>query len=166
MVNDMIYVFDTSSLVHAFRYFKSDIFPSFWKSFHAIVKTKRLTSVMQVYHEIFTYGNSLSAWADANKKVLFTEPNESEQQIVQKILSDAHNRELVPKSKRIKNVPVADPFVIAKAKSISGCVVTEDGFNVKGELRENVVKLASVCKKLDVPCLNLNNFMRQEKWKF
>ena len=165
MVSDMIYVFDSSSLVHAFRYFKADIFPSFWKNFQAIVKANELTSVMQVYHEIINYGNSLSKWAE-NKKVLFTEPNENEQQIVQEILSDAHNRELVPKSKQIKNVPVADPFVIAKAKSISGCVVTEDGFNVKGELKENVVKLASVCKKLDVSCLNLNDFMRQEKWKF
>ena len=166
MASDMVYVFGTSSLVNAFRYYKEDIFPSFWKNFHAVVKSKRLTSVMQVYQEAIVYGNHLSEWANANKKILFTEPNESEQQIVQKILSDAHNRELVPESKRIKNAPVADPFVIAKAKSISGCVVTEDGFNIKGELKENVVKLASVCKKLDVPCLNLNDFMRQEKWKF
>ena len=162
----MIYVFDTSSFVHAFKYYKEDIFLSFWKSFHAIVKTKRLTSVMQVYQEVVGYGNQLSRWANENKKLLFTEPNEGEQQIVQKILSDAHNRKLVPEHDRIKNVPIADPFVIAKAKNISGCVVTEDGFDSKGALKENVVKLASVCKKLDIPCLNLNNFMRQEKWKF
>lgn len=166
MVNDMIYVFDTSSFVHAFRYYKEDIFPSFWKSFHAIVKAKRLTSVMQVYQEVASYGNNLSKWANENKKFLFTEPDENEQQIVQKILSDAHNRKLVPVSAHMKNVPTADPFVIAKAKNISGCAVAEDGFNSKGELKKNVVKLASVCKKLDVPCLHFNNFMRQERWKF
>ena len=166
MASSMVYVFDTSSLVDAFRYYQEDIFPSFWKNFHAIVKANGLTSVRQVYHEVIEYGDHLSEWANTNKKILFTEPNESEQQIVQKILSDAHNRELVPKSTLIKNAPVADPFIIAKAKNISGCVVTEDGFNAKGKLKENVVKLASVCKKLDVPCLNLNNFMRQEKWKF
>ena len=120
----------------------------------------------EVYNEVFDYGDTLSEWAKKNKNDLFTAPAESEQKIVLEILSDKHNRELVPKSKRIKNVPVADPFVIAKAKSISVCVVAEDGFNTKGELKENVVKLATVCKKLDVPCLNLDNFMRQEKWKF
>lgn len=166
MVNDMIYVFDTSSFVHVFRYFKADIFPSFWRIFYATAKDEKITSVMQVYHEVVGYGNHLSKWANTNKKVIFTEPNESEQQIVKEIFRDKRNYKLVDKKKQAGGGFVADPFVIAKAQSISGCVVTEDGFNVKGELKESRVNLASVCKKLDVPCLNFDNFMRQEKWKF
>ncbi len=162
----MIYIFDSSSLIWAFRYYEEDIFPSFWKKFQAIVRDKRLTSVREVYKEVSSYGNSLSRWADENKDNLFTYPTDDEQHILQKILREPCNRKLVDRKKLAGGGYVADPFVIAKAKNISGCVVTEDGFNNKGQLKENVVSIASVCKILEVTCININNFMRKEKWKF
>lgn len=56
--------------------------------------------------------------------------------------------------------PVADPFVIAKAKVVEGIVVTQE------EYKPNAAKIPNICEELAVSCVNVEGFMEKEQWRF
>jgi hypothetical protein len=55
---------------------------------------------------------------------------------------------------------VADPFVIACAKIHDGTVVTEEQF------KPNAAKIPNVCQHFNIPCVDLEGFMKQQAWSF
>ena len=55
---------------------------------------------------------------------------------------------------------MADPFVAAKAKALNGTVVTNE------RLRDNAAGLPNVCEKFEIPCIDLEEFMKREDWIF
>ena len=59
----MIYVFDSSTLIHLFRNFYLSRFPSLWDKFDQAVKVESITSVREVWNEIKDYEDRLAAWA-------------------------------------------------------------------------------------------------------
>jgi len=67
---------------------------------------------------------------------------------------------MVRKKERLQGKPVADPFVIAKAKISEGWVVTQE------KLKENSAQIPNVCKHFGIPCINLERFMEKEGWQF
>lgn len=72
-----------------------------------------------------------------------------------------HFQALIRQKERLQGKPVADPFVIAKAWTMeNGCVVTQE---VK---KPNAAKIPNVCEHFGIPCLNLEAFMENEKWRF
>jgi len=60
----------------------------------------------------------------------------------------------------IKGGPVADPFLVAKAKALDGTVVTQE------EYKPNGVKIPNMCEYMNVRCTNLEGLMELEKWVF
>jgi hypothetical protein len=50
--------------------------------------------------------------------------------------------------------------LIAKAKVLNICVVTEE------KLKDNAAKIPNVCQNFDVCCMNLEQFMQKERWSF
>jgi len=67
---------------------------------------------------------------------------------------------LVGEQQRLKGTPVADPFVIACAKIREGTVVTEE------QMKPHAAKIPNVCDHFNIPCVNLEDFMKQQKWSF
>ena len=55
---------------------------------------------------------------------------------------------------------MADPFVIARAKILSGCVVTEEKF------KEGAAKIPNICKHFNIECIELKDFMVRQEWQF
>ncbi len=139
----MKYVFDTSSLIILFRYFYFDSFPSLWKNFNNLIKQQNICSVKEVKREIdsFHYDDNLKIWAK-NQKNFFMISDVSESQFMKQMYSDfPHFKNLVGSRERIGEKPVADPFVIAKAYALGGCVVSEEKF------KSNAAKIPNACKK-------------------
>ena len=60
----------------------------------------------------------------------------------------------------LQGFPVADPFVVAKAKEIGGCVISQEKYKEKG------VQIPNVCEFLNVECTDLEGFMEKEAWYF
>jgi hypothetical protein len=56
--------------------------------------------------------------------------------------------------------PVADPFLVARAKLIGACVVTEEKF------KPNAPKIPNVCQHFDVECMDMQGFLREAGWTF
>ncbi|NCC61082.1 MAG: DUF4411 family protein [Verrucomicrobiae bacterium] len=157
----MRYVFDSNSLINLFKHYYPDRFPSLWERFYNLVDAGNLVSVREVFNEISTADDSLAAWAKEQKHTLFSEPTIEEFQFVTEIFRVPHFQGIIRRKERLKGRPVADPFVIARARILEkGCVVTEENHT------ENAAKIPNVCNHFDIPCIKLEGFMKEEGWIF
>jgi hypothetical protein len=131
--------------------------------FDEIVSAGRLVSVREVRNEIErnlgTRLETLTGWC-ASHQELFTTPSPQEQRYVASIFHNSHFLQLVTQKALLKGTPVADPFVIAKAWEVGGCVVTEEAD------RLNAARIPNVCAHFGVDCTNLEGFMERERWQF
>lgn len=156
----MNYVFDTSSLIHLGNYFPAR-FPSLWKQIDGLVQVGRLISVREVFNELHTYNDKdfIQEWAK-NNNVVFPTPDRDELLFVAQIFSVKHFQALIGQKSILKGTPVADPFVIASAKTGSACVVTQES------KKDNAAKIPNICEHFSIPCTNLEGFMEKEGWSF
>jgi hypothetical protein len=126
-----------------------------------MIEDNKIISVREVLNEIISYGNEdrLIEWAK-NHKEFFLKPNRDELLIVTEIFKIEHFQSIIRKKERLQGKPVADPFIIGKAKILSGTVVTQE------QWKNNSAKLPNVCKRFKVDCINLETFMEKENWIF
>ena len=155
----MIYVFDSSTLIDLFKHYYESRFPSLWANFAQAVDSKRIVSVSEVWQEISQRDDRLSAWGKEHRE-FFPQPNPDEYAVVAQIFAVPHFQAMVRKQELLLGKPVADPFVIAKAKVTQACVVAEE------EDRPNSAKIPNVCRHFGVDCLNLEGYMERENWTF
>lgn len=156
----MKYVFDSGPLIDLFRHYYPSRFPTLWEKFHALVLGEEFISVREVYNEINSRKDMLASWAKKDKDKLFSQPTVEEFLFVREIFQVQHFQAMIRKKERLLGRPVADPFVIARAKVLNCQVVTTEVF------RENSGKIPNVCKYFSVQCTNLEGFMEQEGWTF
>ncbi len=158
----MKYVFDSNSLMNLFWHYYPKRFPTLWEKFDALVSGGELISVREVFNEIGSSEDSLGTWAKEHKNVLFLESTVKELQFVAEIFQvrNFHFQAMVRKQERLQGKPVADPFVIAKAKILNACVVTQE------KNTEKAAKIPNVCDHFKIPCIDLEGFMEKENWTF
>lgn len=156
----MIYVFDTSSFIVIGHYYPGQ-FPSFWDKFNQAVDLEKITSVREVFRELDQEASihHLSDWIKHHRSIFMT-PNAEAMQFVSTIFSVPHFQALVSEKNRLAGRPCADPFIIALAKVMNGCVVTEE------KEKPNAAKIPNVCRHFGVDCTNLQGFMKREGWSF
>ena len=155
----MIYVFDSNVLINLFKHFYRSRFPSLWQKFDEYVIAGQIISVREVFNEIKEQEDLLAEWAKRNRDI-FLQPTPEELAFIAEIFKVKHFQMLVRTAERLEGKPVADPFVIAKAKIIQGCVVTDE------KLKPNAAKIPNVCEHFGVAYLNLEGFMERENWTF
>ncbi len=157
----MIYVFDSSPFITLFRHYYPERFPTLWKKFERLVKGRNITSTREVYNEIERFGGEdrLAQWAKNNRS-LFTEPVREELLFIADIFGVNHFQAMIRKKERLQGWPVADPFVVAKAKVARGRVVTQERY------KKNSPNLPNVCEYFKIPWLDLEEFMKKENWRF
>ena len=155
----MIYVFDSDTLINIFNHYYLERFPSFWDNFNDLISKQTIISVQEVRRELERRGDRLSDWAMSHSE-LFLPPNAEESSFITEIFKVRHFRILIQKKQQYIEGPAADPFIIAKAKVINGCVVTQE------KETENAAKIPNVCKHFGIPCINLEGFMEKENWTF
>jgi hypothetical protein len=156
-----MYVFDTSSLSIVLKHYYPERFPSLWEKFGKLVSDNKILLVREVYNEIIRGESTgrLLQWAKDNRD-LFEEPSVEELEFVREIFRINHFQQLVRKKERLTGKPVADPFVIAKAKIEQATLLTEEKF------KENAATIPNVCEHFKVQYTNLEGFMEREGWQF
>jgi Domain of unknown function (DUF4411) len=158
--DDMSYVFDSNSLIDLFKHYYPGRFPTLWDNFDALVSRGRLVSVREVFNEIGSSEDPLGIWAKEQKNILFLESTVEELKFVVEIFQVQHFQAMIRKKERLKGKPVADPFVIARAKILGACVVTQE------KNTDNAAKIPNACDHFGIPCTNLEGFMEKENWTF
>jgi len=156
----MKYVFDSDSLINLFRHYYPERFPTLWEKFNILVSEGELTSVRDVFKEIGSNEDSLGTWAKEQKTILFLESTVEELKFVAEIFQVKHFQAMIRKKERLKGKPVADPFVIARAKIYNACVVTQE------KKTKNAAKIPNVCDHFGIRWTNLEGFMKEENWTF
>ena len=156
----MTYVFDTNSFIVIGHYYPEQ-FPSFWNKFDQSVEIGKIISVREVFRELDQDASAshLSDWIEDHKNI-FMIPNAAATEFVSTIFSIQHFQALVSEKNRLAGRPCADPFIIAWAKVIGGCVVTEE------KEKPNAAKIPNVCRHFGIDCINLQGFMEREGWSF
>jgi len=157
----MKYIFDNNTLTGIFRHYYRDTFPSFWALFDKMVSSGDACSVREVHNEIKNYSrkDDLEAWAKANPG-FFHDPAPAELQFITQIYSVPHFLNSISQQRLLKGGPFADPFIIAKAYIEQGTVVTMEKF------MPHAAKIPNICEHFHVPCINLQEFLKQNKWSF
>ena len=55
---------------------------------------------------------------------------------------------------------IADPFIIAKAYNLKGCIVTEE------DKKPNSGRIPIICDKYEIECINLEKFLLENNLVF
>ena len=93
-------------------------------------------------------------------KDIFGIPDDEEGKIVAQIFSKEQYRGLVKRVNILKGLPVADPFVVAAAKVRNAIVVTQESLKVGG------ARIPTLCRELDVQCIDLEGLLEKEGIQF
>ena len=157
------YSMDSNTLSQIYRFYYEDRFPSFWERFNALVSSGRASSVSELEAELARRSGLDSTVRELKQlnQGFFALPSSEEQLFVAQIFSVPHFRNLISAKAIAKGLPVADPFVIAKAGASMGmCVVTEEIH------RPNAARIPNVCDYFGIECINLEQLMEREGWRF
>jgi hypothetical protein len=156
----LIYVVDSNSFRILESYYP-DTFPSFWENISDLVADGRFISVDEVYKEIQNgaAAQHILDWADHNREIFGT-PSEIEMGYVGEIFAVPHFRQLIGQRQLLKGSPVADPWLVACARHVQGCVVTEEF------LRPNAARIPNVCQHFGVDVTDVKGMLEREGWRF
>jgi hypothetical protein len=156
----MMYVFDTSPLSTLFRNYYRRRFPTLWDRFDGLVADGRIISTREVRRECVDGPvESLRDWTGQHDE-FFPVPGAAEGAFVTRIYGVVHFQQNIEQRKLLRGGHNADPFVIAKAAAEGRSVVTME------EFKPNGAKIPNICRRFDVECLSLEEFMEREGWEF
>lgn len=160
------YVFDAGPLIDLFKHYYRARFPTLWLRFDRLIEQDRITSTREVFNEIHGHSSArpkqddLALWC-RDHRCVFPAPSTEEIEVVRRILSTPRYQALIARKKRADGGPVADPFVIARAKcELDGCVVTTE------RRKPHAAKIPNACDEIGVASVDLEGFMEREKWRF
>lgn len=156
----MAYVLDTSA-ISVFGHYYRDTFQTFWENLEQLIEEGRLTSVRQVEQELERYSANphIEEWVD-NHGNLFVTPSAEVMAGVREILAVPHFQQMIGEKRQLKPGPVADPWVIARAWELDGCVVTEE------TPKPNSAKIPNVCDHFGIDCAPVRGMLEQEGWVY
>jgi hypothetical protein len=154
-----MYVIDTSVVSALHKNYYRDRFPTLWKNFDQLVLDGQITSTREAFRELEDFGGDSLSWAKAHEEI-FTTPDATEGTFVVKIYSVPHFLANMEKQKLLKGGRNADPFLIARAATLGGTVLTMEQFKPGG------AKIPNICTHFKIPCIDLRGFMEQEGWTF
>jgi len=155
------YVLDPNCLIPMFKYIYRSAFPSLWERFDSFISEGKIIFVKEMKNEINRNHRSgpLVEWVKEHSD-LFLPPTSEEAHFVADIFKVKHFQQLIRHKEYLLGYPVADPFIIAKARIFNGYVVTNERHT------PNAAKIPNVCKHFSIPCINMETFMKKENWVF
>lgn len=153
-----IYCIDTSSLILLKDVYPRDIFPSVWEKVENVIMKGYVIAPREVLRELEKQEDELLQWA--RRLNFFRDPDSNQLQVVKDIMK-RFPRLVDP----YKTTADADPFVIALAKGEGCTVITEE---IPADLTNpsSKPKIPNVCNELKVKWIPLQEFFREQKWKF
>ena len=156
----MKYVIDSSSIIDLFRWYNQTLFPTLWQYFRELVSREEITSVVQALEELKrgSEGDSARQWALLQES-LFETPSSIEMGFFQDVYKISKFRGAIPMD-ITSNDAKADVFLIARANTVGGMVITQEKYKSHGD------KIPNICEHFDIPCGTLEDMMLSEGWSF
>ncbi len=160
-----VYCVDTSAWIDLKDIYPKRIFESVWTKIETLVDDNRIISPQEVYAEIEQVDDDLYKWFKNHRQII---RNLDEEQIALAKTIESQFPRLVDPDKEI---PVADPFVIALAKIEtrnltmldSKCIVVSQ--EKPRSSTASRPKIPDVCEAYDVEHFSIIEFFDNEGWK-
>jgi hypothetical protein len=151
------YSFDTSAILNGRRdLLPPAVFTSLWSKIEDMIDDGAIRAVDVVLHELSKRDDDAHRWAKAQTSLFV--PLTIDVQLKTKAVLRDHQKLLGTGGGRNG----ADPIVIGLAMARKGTVVTEE--TASGNI--NKPRIPDVCDALNVPCLTLVGFVREQGWSF
>lgn len=139
-------------------YYRFEIFPAVWAWLDREQEFDRLASVLPVAEELIRGNDELADWATERKGGGWFLPvdDEETQRHFSEILRWVLDADFT-ESAKAEFMDGGDPWLIAKARSLSAAVVTQEIF--APEIRRKV-KIPNVCKAFDIEYMNTFDLLK------
>ncbi|WP_289301296.1 DUF4411 family protein [Sporofaciens musculi] len=154
-----IYVLDTCVIRELLFHFRKDIpaFDRMWSRIDQMILSGEIVFVKESYSELekqCTSEENLN-WLKG-KRIYFTPPTNEECKIVAEIYSKRNFQNNVARKNILNGQPVADAFLVARAKLLGGntTVVSRE------LLKPNAAKIPNICEELGVTYMDDKEFQK------
>lgn len=143
------------------RRYPPDVFPSIQKAIESLATSARFVAPERVREEIEASGSKgLKTWAKNNKAIFV--PHDTQIQTEANQIQYAYP-DLIDTGTPFDE---ADRWVIALAR-VKGFTVVTHETSVKVKKRpDRKLYIPDVCRSMNIPCIELIELMRREKWSF
>jgi len=160
-----MYLLDTNIFIEAQnRYYASDICPGFWDWLDDANARGLIASIGEVYDELAGRGDQLAGWIEARRNTgWFLDVTDDATQTA--FAEVVHHVESVPRYTRPNKdlfLDGADPWLIAKARTMQWAVATHEQFNE----HTTKVKIPNVCRNFDIASHNTFDILRNLQASF
>ena len=156
----MPYVVDTNVFRTFFRYYDEEVTPELFSNLERMIADGNLISVKEVYHELEMQHQKNEEFMNKIKgfKNIFEEPTKEEEiDILLQIYSKRNYKNNISEQNILMGKPVADAFLIAKAKVENGILVTAEKFS------PNAAKIPNICEEFNIRYINFKDFLEVVK---
>ncbi|MBC3875137.1 DUF4411 family protein [Undibacterium flavidum] len=159
----MRYLLDANTYIQAKnQYYGMDICSAYWDWLNQQFQFGVVASIHMIAKELKDSNDELASWVkerpahfiangDVNMQSVFA-------QIAHVVATGDYNL-----GNRDKFLAKADPWIIAKAKTIGATIVTHEALAAANTKK---IKVPNICLQFDVPCVNTFQFLRELKARF
>ena len=139
-----------------------DICPAYWEWLDQQFELGELGSIDFIGRELKDGNDELAEWAKDRPNHFIANDDAATQQqfmqIVNSVMAGDYNA-----GNRDNFLAKADPWIIAKAKSIGATVVSHESLLIPETKK---VKVPNICKEFEVPCISTFQLLRELQAKF
>ncbi|EOS94743.1 DUF4411 family protein [Erwinia tracheiphila] len=163
----MNYIIDSNIFIEAQNtYYCLGICPGFWDFLSERFITGELISIRHVYDEVAHKEDAIYEWISVRKH-FFGSVDDVDTQKNFALIANYVQTEYESRKKNNQNVPsflsVADPWLVAKAKTLSATVVTHE---VRAGAGSSKPKIPDICDKFGVNFIKTNELLRSLQIRF
>ncbi len=147
----MKYLLDSNTYIQAKnQYYGMHFCPAYWDWLDNCFAAGEVCSIEFIGREIQSGNDELAVWAQARPLHFLSHDDEATQSVYAEIANFvmSQNFDAAPRDFFLAK---GDPWLIAKAKVLRACVVTNEA-TLSNATRK--VKIPNICKEFDVPCLS------------
>jgi len=157
------YLLDSNTYIQAKnQYYGMDICPAYWDWLDQQFEQGLIASIDLVGKELKEGNDELAEWVKQRSAHFIRNDDDQTQTVVATIIQAVMDGDY-NSGNRDNFLAKADPWIIAKAKSLGATVVTHEA-HVAPTTKK--VKIPNICIQFDVPCMNTFHFLRELNARF
>lgn len=153
----MKYIVDTNVFRTFFRFYYKTVTPELFENLDKMMQDGIIISVKEVYRELEDQHKKDAEFMENMKsyKSIFQEPTKEEEiDILKEIYSKRNFQNNISEKNLLNGHPVADAFLVAKAKSQEGTLVTAEHYS------PNAAKIPNICEEFEVKYIAFEEFLK------
>ncbi|CAN8140837.1 conserved hypothetical protein [uncultured Thiomicrorhabdus sp.] len=159
----MRYLLDSNTYIQAKnQYYGMDICPAYWEWLDQQFELGELGSIDMIGRELKDGNDELAEWAKERPGHFVANDDEATQQVFSEIVTSVMAGDYNA-GNRDNFLAKADPWIIAKAKSIGATVVSHEALLTPGTKK---VKIPNICQEFEVRCISTFQLLRELRAKF